>query len=77
MNPRLLTFYAWVVVDRDGNEDLMAIEDGDNFIPCVSTDKENVERMRELILDVKKENNLELKLLRFTTREVIEELPRA
>lgn len=66
--------YAWVARDKDGNEGIPAVNAGNgHIIPLVSAHRERIELLRPSALGVLDEPGATVSLIRFTTREVLEE----
>lgn len=64
--------YAFVAVDSDGDEGIMAFQHGGGWMPMVGANMERVDQLRPIAAVVGAQLGVSHRLLRFTNRE---ELP--
>jgi hypothetical protein len=67
--------WAWVSVDaEDQNEGIITLGSSMGPLPMIGADKERMLSMRQLAGQAAKNSGIQVKLIRFTTREDIETL---
>lgn len=74
MSLTIQAMWAWVTVDDAGDEGVIAVEMGGTWFPAVGADRKRVESLRPLVADIIAKTGATVRLLRFTTREALEEL---
>lgn len=74
--PKKVTeIWAWVMTEPDGEEGIPAFYSPSlgMMLPCVGSDSERVLSLREVVTEIAAMRGLPLKLLKFTSMEVIED----
>ena len=75
----ILELVAWVATEPDGGEGIVAHEivlDGRRMmVALVGADRERIESYRAYAKTVGRETNAKIRLVRFSTRTVLEEKP--
>ena len=72
---RIDQMYAFVAIDpQDNTEGVISIEEGGTIFPLVGADMERVEQLRPLALGIAELYKTSVMLLRFSTREEVEQL---
>ena len=71
---RIDQMYAFVVLDKDGTEGVaaMMVDGGRGWLPMVGADMARVESLKPLAQQLAKERGVEIRLLRFGNRELVE-----
>jgi hypothetical protein len=73
---RIDALYAWVVEEPDGGEGIAGAEiPGLGFVPLVVADMARIASLRQWAERVRKQTGYPVRLVRYATREAIEELP--
>jgi hypothetical protein len=78
---RITEMYAFICLDeKDDAEGIPAIEgpfvDGKNtFMPLVAADRERVDALMPMVREMAKETKRNIRLVKFSTMETIEQLP--
>jgi hypothetical protein len=67
--------YAWVVVEPDGGEGVASAQIGNTHWPLVGADIDRVKSLRALAEAVRRQTGWPVRLVRFSNREELEELP--
>ncbi len=73
---KITEVYVFVSVDENGEGIIgqtMDINNQNVFMPFVCADKARLESMRPLAQQIAKENDIKIRLIKLTNREVIEE----
>ncbi len=72
---RIDQMYAFIVLDDDNTEGIPAFESrSGTMVPMVGADMAMIERLRPLALRMAREMKKKITLVRFTNREVLEEI---
>ncbi len=64
--------YAFVSVDENGNEGIVASKLGNSFFPLVGADSERVESLKPFALQMAKNSKIKVNLLKFSNRTLVE-----
>jgi hypothetical protein len=70
--------YAWVLTEPEGGEGIPAIPAitlGGSIMPLVGADRARIESLRQFALNVRRTTGCPVRLVRFGSRTVLEELP--
>jgi hypothetical protein len=67
--------YAWVAKEPDGGEGVCSVQLGDVHMPLVGADIERVKSVRPYAEMIRQETGYPVRLVRFSRREDLEELP--
>ena len=68
--------YCWVGIDpADDSEGVCAVLLGDTWMPLIAADKARLADLRPLAVTIRRQENKALRLIRLTTREIVEEMP--
>lgn len=72
---KITEFYTYVAVDINGNEGIIAYKDEQRnmIMPLVSSKLKLINEFRKQVKEMAKEPNSKIRLLKFSTREVLEE----
>ena len=73
MPPVIEAVYAWVAEEPDGSEGIIAVKLKDQWHPLVGADPERIESFRDAAMSIHHTTLMPVRLLRFTTREILEE----
>lgn len=65
--------YAFVSVDKDNHEGVIAINTAHGPMPMIAADKARLEYLRPHAVEVARKTKMKVRLLKFSTREEIEE----
>lgn len=71
---KITEIYAFVSVDEDGNEGVLAANLGGMMMPFVCADKARVDSLRNHAEKIAHMTAKKIKLVKFTNREEIEEI---
>jgi hypothetical protein len=72
---QITEMYAFVAVDRDGDEGIIGMRAPDgSWMPLVGADKARVESLRSIAREIARASHREVRLLRFSVREELEVL---
>lgn len=66
--------WAYISVDQNKNEGVVAVKTEGGWLPCVAADEERISSLRPLILQIAKERKEKIKLICLSKREEIEDL---
>jgi hypothetical protein len=72
---KITEIYAFVSVDEGGEgiiAQTMTLPIGEVFIPFVSADKEKLKLLKPMAIQIQKESNKKIRLIKFTNVEEIE-----
>ena len=70
---KLITeLYAWAVIRKDGAEFILSMHVEDKMFPMISSNLINLGKMKETAIEIAKNHDLPLNLIRFSGRELIE-----
>ncbi|KKN68345.1 hypothetical protein LCGC14_0452210 [marine sediment metagenome] len=69
---KLDKIYAYIAMDNQGNEAIVAASIGEIIMPLVMGDRLRVESYREIALEVGRTENVPIRLVEFTKRSDIE-----
>ena len=72
---KIEALYAWIAVDPEGGEGVCGASIGRMMLPLVGADRERIESLRERAAMTRAASGYPVKLVRFSRREDIEELP--
>lgn len=74
--PKIESIWAYVSVDADdGNEGVCAVTFGNGItIPLIAADPARLDSIRPLAMDLAAKTGMKIRLVRFTSREEIEEI---
>lgn len=75
MSRSVEAMWAWVTVDDAGDEEIIAVEMLGTWFPAVGANRRLVESLRPLAEEIIVKTGATVRLLRFTTREVLETFP--
>ena len=67
--------YAWVATEPSGDEGVCSMRLGDTHYPLVGADTDRVKSLRENAEFVRRVTGYPVRLVRFSRREDLEELP--
>jgi hypothetical protein len=67
--------YAWVVTEPDGGEGVASAQIGDTHWPLIGADMDRVKTLRMFAEAVRRQTGYPVRLVRFSQREKLEELP--
>jgi hypothetical protein len=67
--------YAWVATEPDGGEGICSMQFGDTHMPLIGADRARIESLRLSAQQVRQLSGCTIRLVEFSTRTVIEELP--
>lgn len=70
---KITTMFAYLSVDHQGNEGIIAIQDKNAIIPMVASHIELMDEFRDHVKKTAKESKNKIKLVRFSNREELEE----
>lgn len=70
---RIDTMFAFVAVDAENNEGVPAVKIGQMLVPLMCADKDRVDSLRSIALQLARNSKAKIKLIRFTNREELEE----
>lgn len=73
MTKKIEKIYAFVITDEKGEEGIPAFSTGPMFYPCVASDKERINSIKEKLITLPMFKNKTIKLLEFSTRTQIDE----
>jgi hypothetical protein len=72
---RIDAIYAWVATEPDGGEGVCSAQIGEIHMPLVGADIERIKSLRGYAEMIRQATMLPIRLVRFSRREDIEELP--
>ncbi len=72
---KITELYAWVCTDKDGDEGLLAFQHKGIMMPMVGADRDRIESLRSTAIDIAKLESVPLKLMKFSTAEILENYP--
>jgi hypothetical protein len=67
--------YAWVATEPDGGEGVCSAQIGEIHMPLVGADIDRIKSLRDYAELVRRATGYPVRLLRFSRREDLEELP--
>lgn len=73
--PTIDAMYAWVATEPDGGEGICAARIGDMMMPLVGADMDRMKSLREYAEAGRRLTGYPMRLIRFSRREDMEELP--
>ena len=74
MNPTpIQEVYVCLSKDHDGNEGVPAVTIGGKAVPLIAFSKERLDQLIPVARKIAHEENIKISLVKFTTRETIEE----
>lgn len=71
---KIKTIKAFIVEEFGGNERILASELNGALVPFISDDDLGIEKLRPLAKRIAQEDGLNIKLVEFSAREVLEEI---
>lgn len=74
---RIDEVYVFVAKDATGNEGIPACEINGIILPLVCADKERIDSLRRIAKEMGDEIGIEVKLVRYSTREELETITEA
>jgi hypothetical protein len=75
MPPVIEAIYAWVAEEPDQSEGIIAVKLTTSWAPLVGADRERIESFRDAAMHIHQTSMIPVRLLRFTTREILEDYP--
>lgn len=69
---RISTITAWVGTDEAGNEGIIGLLTDRGWLPCVGADHTRIESLRQVAVGHAATTGHPVRLIRFSTREVLE-----
>jgi hypothetical protein len=72
---RIETICAWIATEPHGGEGVCSVQAGDTHLPMIGADGERIESLRRYAERVRRMTGYPVRLVRFTQRVEIEELP--
>jgi protein gp37 len=67
--------YAWVATEPDGGEGVCSFQLGNTHMPLVGADMDRIKSLRRFAEIIRRASGCPIRLVRFSTREDLEELP--
>ena len=74
-NQKITALYAWIATNPNGGEGVCSTQIGDTHMPMVGADIDRMKSLRKHAEFVRKATGFPVRLVRFASREDIEELP--
>lgn len=71
---KITEVWAWICTEADGGEGIPVIKLGDLLYPLIGADLERLEQLEPYALSVAEEHARPIKLVKFTTMELVCEL---
>ena len=65
--------YAWVAIEKDGGEGIIGAVLSQGIVPLIGADRERIESYRQFAIHAALAADVPFKLVRFSTREILEE----
>lgn len=73
--PKIESLWLWLSVDpQDGNEGALAARLGDAWLPLFAADEQRLREMEQLARSIVHATGIQARLVKFTTREEVQEL---
>jgi hypothetical protein len=72
---KITELYAWIATEPDGGEGVCAAATTEGWLPMIGADMDRMRSLRPAAELAHKVNNAPIRLVRFSTREDLEELP--